>query len=106
MSDKYTKGPWEPKGDSNAVGVVVFSQDRIPIAVCNPVSICSGSGAIKRYTGEEAAANAQLIATAPELLEALRDMVSDHKCLSDATLNFARSAIAKATEYDYEDYEA
>lgn len=42
-------------------------------------------------------ANARLIAAAPELLEALCDMVSDHEDLSEATLQFARAAIAKAT---------
>lgn len=31
------------------------------------------------------------------LLEALRDMVSDHADLSEGTLSFARAAIAKAT---------
>jgi hypothetical protein len=43
-------------------------------------------------------ANARLIAAAPELLEALLDMVSDHNDLSDGTLAFARAAIAKATQ--------
>ena len=35
-----------------------------------------------------------------DLLEALMDMVSDHKELSEATLNFAREAIAKAKGED------
>ena len=43
------------------------------------------------------AADAHLIAAAPDLLEALQDMVSDHASLSDATLACARAAIAKAT---------
>jgi len=43
-------------------------------------------------------ANARLIAAAPELLEALQDMVSDHECLSKPTIDFARRAIAKATQ--------
>ena len=38
-----------------------------------------------------------LIAAAPDLLEALQAMVSDHASLSAATLAFARAAIAKAT---------
>ena len=38
-----------------------------------------------------------LILAAPELLEALQDMVSDHASLSAATLAFARAAITKAT---------
>lgn len=32
-----------------------------------------------------------------DLLEALRDMVSDRDCLSEATVKFAKAAIAKAT---------
>ena len=46
---------------------------------------------------EQCWADARLIAAAPELLEALQDMVSDHASLSAATLAFARAAIAKAT---------
>ena len=42
-------------------------------------------------------ANARLIAAAPELLEALCDMVSDRAELSEATVQFAKAAIAKAT---------
>jgi len=45
-------------------------------------------------------ANARLIAAAPDLLEALRDMVSDHASLSEATLAFARAAIAKAVGHE------
>jgi hypothetical protein len=45
-------------------------------------------------------ADAALIAAAPDLLEALRDMVSDHECMSEATLRFARAAIAKATDHE------
>ena len=44
-----------------------------------------------------APADARLIAAAPDLLEALRDMVSDRECLSAATIAFAKAAIAKAT---------
>ena len=40
--------------------------------------------------------DARLIAAAPDLLEALQDMVSDHASLSAATLAFARAAIARA----------
>ncbi|MDN7489479.1 hypothetical protein QZM35_17365 [Burkholderia sp. AU45274] len=41
---------------------------------------------------------ARLFAAAPRLLDALRDMVSDHAELSEGTLQFARAAIAAATE--------
>lgn len=45
-------------------------------------------------------ADAALIAAAPDLLEALRDMVSDRECLSEATIAFAKAAIAKATAHE------
>jgi hypothetical protein len=45
---------------------------------------------------EEKNANARLIAAAPEMYEALCDMVSDHEALSQATLDFARKVLAKA----------
>jgi hypothetical protein len=97
MRDKFTQGPWETKADANALGAIVYSKDSVPIAICNPVSVCTGSGVIKRYTREEAAANAQLIAVAPELLKALRDVVHSPEHLTEAVLNFARATIAKAT---------
>jgi hypothetical protein len=56
--------------------------------------IDTGSGHLTGFISDE---HARLIAAAPELLEALRDMVSDHADLSEATLQFARAAIAKAT---------
>mgnify|MGYP001405710346 CR=1 FL=1 len=42
--------------------------------------------------------NAHLIAAAPDLLEALLDMLSDRDDLSEATISFARAAITKATQ--------
>jgi hypothetical protein len=48
----------------------------------------------------EAEANARLISAAPDLLEALRDMVSDRECLSEATIAFAKAAISKATGHE------
>ena len=57
-----------------------------------------GAGYRRPNTQAEARANARLIAAAPELLEALQDMVSDHECLSKPTIDFARRAIAKATQ--------
>jgi hypothetical protein len=42
-------------------------------------------------------ADAELLVINESLLEALRDMVSDHADLSEGTIAFARRAIAKAT---------
>ena len=41
-------------------------------------------------------ADANLIEAAPDMYEALCDMISDRDCLSEATVEFARKAIAKA----------
>ena len=77
---KHTPGPWEYLGHS---WVQTADDKKTPIANFN------------FFAATEA--NARLIAAAPELLEALQDMVSDHASLSAATLAFARAAIAKAT---------
>ena len=73
---KPTPGPWKRK----------IKSVLIPIAPYEWAEAYGGS-----------IANARLIAAAPDLLEALQDMVSDHASLSAATLAFARAAIAKAT---------
>ena len=102
MNAKHTTGPWEFYGKVCAVGEVGDESD----LYCGHVApipwrgyVCSIQSAdhVCGISREEAEANARLIAAAPELLEALRDMVSDRKCLSEATVNFARAAIAKAT---------
>ena len=78
---KHTPGPWHTAGEQ---GVQIRSaKDQI--------------AKVWTMRGNEWKANARLIAAAPELLEALQDMVSDHASLSAATLAFARAAIAKAT---------
>ena len=77
---KHTPGPWHTAGEQ---GVQIRSaKDQI--------------AKVWTMRGNEWKANARLIAAAPDLLEALQDMVSDHASLSAATLAFARAAIAKA----------
>ena len=77
---KHTPGPWHTAGEQ---GVQIRgAKDQI--------------AKVWTMRGNEWKANARLIAAAPDLLEALQDMVSDHASLSDATLAFARAAIAKA----------
>lgn len=51
-------------------------------------------GRVDGCTGQEALANARLIAAAPDLLEALIEMASGHSMAGEAR---ARAAIAKAT---------
>ena len=78
---EHTPGPWHTAGEQ---GVQIRSaKDQI--------------AKVWTMRGNEWKANAHLIAAAPDLLEALQDMVSDHASLSAATLAFARAAIAKAT---------
>lgn len=88
-TDKHTTGPWMIGQPDQHPCVVQWEDNNF---VLRTIADC-GDGGIPQ---EEKEANALLIAAAPELLEALCDMVSDHDDLSDATLAFARAAIAKA----------
>ena len=97
--NEHTPGPWSVRRWSWPTEVTgsihqVISADRFPTAFV-PAWDEPNPGEVE--ASEEAKANAHLIAAAPELLEALQDMVSDHASLSAATLAFARAAIAKAT---------
>ncbi len=83
MANKHTPGPWYFDTDERSI---CRGEENGRVRVCQIDDI-----------SREDNANARLIAAAPDLLEALRDMVSDHECLSEATLKFARTAIAKAT---------
>ena len=94
---KHTPGPWIGAGPSfgdplprYTTEIVTEREDEDGAAT----SICELPF---HHHDDENEANARLIAAAPDLLEALQDMVSDHASLSDATLAFARAAIAKAT---------
>jgi hypothetical protein len=84
---KHTPGPWIVHTDGHSIDV-------------RAVDFYVGCISADPDTDEEYetnAANARLIAAAPDLLEALFDMVSDHADLNPATIEFARRAIAKAT---------
>ena len=87
---KHTQGPWEINS-----GTTVYAQNGIArlrrrAALCK-TDISSSEG----DTLEKARANARLIAAAPELLEALKELVG---WLEDDIyfLDKARAAIAKA----------
>ena len=80
---KHTPGPWEYRGHA---WVQTADDKKIPIANFN------------FYAATEA--NARLIAAAPELLEASKEMLQliDTICrVEGATVRKARAAIAKAT---------
>lgn len=79
---KHTPGPWDIKFDSirsltkpkYVAGIITVNNDH-----------------------DEAKANARLIAAAPELLNALKDMVATFSGYQGMELTAARAAIAKAT---------
>lgn len=80
---KHTPGPWIA---TYKTVTAPETEDRLPLHV-----------RIHGGNRDDNKANARLIAAAPELLEALLDMVSDHTEISAGTLAFARQAINKAT---------
>lgn len=92
---KHTPGPWYAVG-----GMVEIGNDELPdVCTCDPQLF--GQGHLPT-TPEREYANARLIAAAPDLLEALKGMLS--RTDGQAIYNFmepqreaARAAIAKAT---------
>jgi hypothetical protein len=83
---EHTKGPWETDGIS-----IRASGENRQIALCE----ITVRGRPYDETYDEAIANAQLIAAAPDLLEALKML--DERGHTDATWQFAKRAISKAT---------
>ena len=91
---KHTSGPWVAA--TSGPTMRGYGQP-FAIAEKGKANLIGGVFADVAGGAAVATANARLIAAAPLLLEALRDMVSDRECLSEATVNFARAAIAAAT---------
>lgn len=94
MSAKHTPGQWTPEfGEAYNV--------RAPhggiVAQIHNLKGRHGMGG--RIDGNEAAANARLIAAAPDLLDALKHIYYSNEFgfLQDGIQNHARAAIAKAT---------
>ena len=107
---KHTPGPWEAEWHRKYKQWNVFPESGK--AVVSVTDLCG------EYSKEETEANARLIAAAPDLLEALKAIVSNQiRCLEDnplmkkesrpypwvemdihrSDLDAARAAIAKAT---------
>lgn len=95
MSDKkkHTPGPW-------VAGVDLFRPPKVFVHAPDSYAVCRVMTA--HYHAETAKANAHLIAAAPSLLEACKDLVDrfERKATSKASLSCsyseAKAAIAKA----------
>lgn len=97
----HTSGPWHV--DLKTISDVESSKGTIAIAIRRSASytIESGHGLVADIPREEARANAQLIASAPELLSALKSIMGCRrsgleKKEESAKWEFAKTAIAKA----------
>lgn len=86
MSDtKWTPGPWY---ETKSGGFIRGEKGRPVASVYGDDPECERD--------ERMDANCALIVAAPDLYDALCDMVSDHESISHGTLDFARRALAKA----------
>jgi len=96
---KHTPGPWKTFASGNGVWKgAVLAQDRTPVAT---VSACAA-----RQRERSQRANLNLIAAAPDLLEALKALVLDvtdpkdgappYRAPRQVHIDNARAAIAKA----------
>lgn len=88
---KHTPGPWKAHFED---AYFVTGPDLGRVAMMMNLKGAHGLGG--RRSGNESAANARLIAAAPDLLEALKDAVRDSESPGQ-WLDEARAAIAKAT---------
>ena len=93
--DSHTPGPWKTRKGFFSDAVEIYKPKRL-MKPFIPTEI-----AIIRSEGPEGEANAHLIATAPDLLEALRGMLEvfgdEFGIGSSETCDAARAAVAKAT---------
>lgn len=95
MEAQHTPGPWSPYFDET---YGVLCPDKGRVAIC--MNLKGAHGLAGRRTGDEVAANARLIAAAPDLLDALALLVAGiENSVSDSFIPLvkARAAIAKAT---------
>jgi hypothetical protein len=96
---KHTQGPWHTT-EPNAINGKRFICTEGPVGVFYTVAITMGDAA---WSHIDDAANARLIAAAPDLLDALRMMLSEYEELRfeqperwPTAAAAARAAIAKA----------
>ncbi len=92
MSERatHTPGPWKIRENLNGtLGIDAHEPDGDP---CQPCRI--NGNAVDEPYASVTWANARLIATAPDLLEACRGLMTNLK----GSMDFAKDTIAKATE--------
>ena len=90
---KHTPGPWVFSAIDSTEGFLVVEKARPQSLVA---TVCKRNGCGWACPHEEPWANARLIAAAPDLLEALREMLDAQVCGDCALCDKARAAIAKA----------
>lgn len=96
----YTPGPWttiqavRPHGSERSTDHGILDAHQNLIAECFEI-VGYGTDETSRYQRVAAAANAKLIAAAPELVEALRLLTNGFK-YSTEVCQIARTALAKA----------
>ena len=95
MSAKHTPGPWTIRYRTNVFGI------RRDVGHVGSVAVCGGHDSNQVDCGPESEANARLIAAAPDLLEALRDMwewqASVQELVPEGLAFLVMGAIRKAT---------
>lgn len=86
MTDtKHTPAPWHTGGNGNRI---VYGEDGL--AICSCITYCSNEPSADK-------ANADLIATAPELLEVIEHLVTDINWQKDSpSLEWVMKIINKA----------
>lgn len=107
MNTQHTPGPWKIEGAFNGPDFTIRSTDNKVIAVVP----FPHAGIVEAQNPTEATANADLIAAAPELLEALKEAqkllhpivmkmkIKDHFHEHNVLANVIVKAIAKAEKH-------
>lgn len=102
MNAMHTKGPWVVEEVTEADGSVTFDIGRVEITAARDVAYIQ---TISTYSGkqmQEQAANARLVAAAPDLLAALAGILAVASVRIDdpriEQFDAARAAIKKATQ--------